>query len=250
MDLSIIIVNWNSKEYLNQCIASIFSQTPDIEFEIVVIDNASYDGCEKILHQNYPQVKFIQSHKNKGFAKANNEAFCVTKGQNLLFLNPDTELNGTAIQNLQYQLRNLPVWRQRGKHGPPRPEAEHDGSRGLARLRQDEQGRFRQYEQVRHELDLGPDPRDSQAASARVHGPCTRHGQPRLHVQVLRQGHCVALLQEAPNRGGQHSEGPFQLDAARRIPQLQPTTLCGEQGDEATQRLRRLTTASSSTRRT
>ena len=108
MDLSIIIVNWNSKEYLRKCIASILAETHGIEFEIVVIDNASFDGCDEMLRQCYPQVRFIQSDRNLGFAKANNVAFKESSGQNLLFLNPDTEIEGVAIETLYINCALLP----------------------------------------------------------------------------------------------------------------------------------------------
>ena len=71
VDLSIIIVNWNSKDHLRKCINSILSETHGIEFEIVVLDNASFDGCNEMLRRNFPQVRFIQSEGNLGFAKAN-----------------------------------------------------------------------------------------------------------------------------------------------------------------------------------
>jgi GT2 family glycosyltransferase len=108
MDLSIIIVNWNSKEYLGKCIASILAETHDIEFEIVVIDNASFDGSDEMLRQYYPQVRFLQSERNVGFAKANNAAFHESWGRHVLFLNPDTELAGPALNILLDSLRRLP----------------------------------------------------------------------------------------------------------------------------------------------
>jgi len=108
MDLSIIIVNWNSRDYLQKCIASILAVIHGIKFEIVVIDSASFDGCDEMLRQCYPQVRFIQSDQNLGFAKANNEGFKVSRGRNLLFLNPDTELKGDAVQALLRPLESLP----------------------------------------------------------------------------------------------------------------------------------------------
>lgn len=106
-DLSIIIVNWNSKDYLRYCIATILSTTQGINFEIVVIDSASFDGCGEMLRQCYPDVRFIQSNRNIGFAMSNNEAFKVSHGRNLLFLNPDTELEEDAIHKLFHQLESL-----------------------------------------------------------------------------------------------------------------------------------------------
>ncbi len=108
MDLSVIIVNWNSKDYLLKSVASIEAETKGIEFEIVVIDSGSFDGCEKILRKCHPQIHFIQSIRNVGFAIANNEAFKMSRGRNLLFLNPDTEIEGTAIEVLNHYLDVLP----------------------------------------------------------------------------------------------------------------------------------------------
>lgn len=108
MDLSIIIVNWNSKDYLQKCIASILAWTSDIKYEIVVIDSASFDGVDKMLKQCYPQVRFIQSDRNIGFAKANNTAFKVSSGSHTLFLNPDTELVSPAVNILFDHMHTLP----------------------------------------------------------------------------------------------------------------------------------------------
>ncbi len=107
MDLSIIIVNWNSKDYLKRCIRSVLDSTQGIEYEIVVIDSGSFDGCGEMLKQEYPQVRFVQSEKNIGFAGANNAAFKVSNGRNLLFLNPDTEIEGLAIGALYCELTTL-----------------------------------------------------------------------------------------------------------------------------------------------
>lgn len=108
MDLSIIIVNWNSKDYLRKCIASVLAETRGLEFEVIVIDSASFDGCDQMLKEQFPQVRFIQSEKNVGFAKANNMAFRTSKGDCVLFLNPDTELVGPAINVLYAGLRAMP----------------------------------------------------------------------------------------------------------------------------------------------
>lgn len=107
MELSIIIVNWNSKDYLQQCIASILHSKSEIKFEIVVIDGGSFDGSGEMLRQCYPQVKFIQSDKNLGFAKANNVAFKASSGRLVLFLNPDTKVVVPAIDILFDQMQKL-----------------------------------------------------------------------------------------------------------------------------------------------
>lgn len=104
MDLSIIIVNWNSAKYIRGCLDSIYKNVKGISLEIIVIDNASYDECKRILKSEYPKVKFIQSKQNLGFAGANNLGFKNSTGKVLLFLNPDTEIIGTSIKNIYKKL--------------------------------------------------------------------------------------------------------------------------------------------------
>lgn len=108
VELSIIIVNWNSKAFLRRCLASIESRTGDIAYEIIVIDSGSFDGCGEMLSEHHPHVRFIQSDSNIGFARANNAAFCASVGKHVLFLNPDTELVGSAIEVLMAHLHTLP----------------------------------------------------------------------------------------------------------------------------------------------
>lgn len=105
MDLSIIIVNWNSNGYLRKCVASILAETRGLEFEIIIIDSASFDGSEEMVRREYPQVKFIQSEENLGFSKSNNLAFRSATGEFVLFLNPDTEVVGSAIAALCQALK-------------------------------------------------------------------------------------------------------------------------------------------------
>jgi GT2 family glycosyltransferase len=108
MDLSIIVVNWHSRDHLQRCIASVLAYTRDIDFEIIVIDSASFDGCDHMVAAHYPDVHFVQSATNCGFAKANNHAFRKSIGNCVLFLNPDTELLGPAINILYSNLNSLP----------------------------------------------------------------------------------------------------------------------------------------------
>ena len=104
MELSIIIVNWNSKDYLRKCLQSIYLGKVEISFEIVVVDGGSYDGCGEMLEIEFPSVLFIQSEKNIGFAKANNLGYERSRGDCLLFLNPDTEVTASSIQTLHRAL--------------------------------------------------------------------------------------------------------------------------------------------------
>lgn len=107
-DVSIIIVNWNSREFLAQCLRTIFATPRDLEIEVIVIDNASYDGSEQLVREGFPTVRFIQGEKNLGFARANNVAARLATARNLLFLNPDTEIVGPAIERMVRFLETSP----------------------------------------------------------------------------------------------------------------------------------------------
>lgn len=108
MDLSIIIVNWNSAKFLRDCLGSIYSQVHDVEFEVIIVDNASFDGSAELVDHEFPSAIFLQSQENLGFGKANNLGFMRSSGDLLLFLNPDTEIQGAAIQTMAGHLRSVP----------------------------------------------------------------------------------------------------------------------------------------------
>jgi len=108
MDLSIIIINWNSKAYLRECLKSLAGSANILECEILVIDNASYDGSALMVATEFPRVTFIQSDRNLGFSGGNNRAARQAKGDFLLFLNPDTVGEGDALVKLVQTLRRLP----------------------------------------------------------------------------------------------------------------------------------------------
>ncbi len=90
MKLSIIIVSWNVKQYLEQCLQSLYKYY-NFDFEVIVVDNASTDNTVEFLRTNFPAVKLIVNSANQGFARANNQGAALAQGENLLFLNPDTE---------------------------------------------------------------------------------------------------------------------------------------------------------------
>ena len=108
MDLSIIVVNWHSTEYVRACLASIFSTISGLKLEVLVIDSGSADGCGEMIAREFPAVTFIESKDNLGFPKANNLAYACAKGEVILFLNPDTELRGDAVLRLWQTLRDQP----------------------------------------------------------------------------------------------------------------------------------------------
>jgi hypothetical protein len=89
-ELSIIVVNYNTKEFLKNCLKSVFQKMKDIRFEIWVIDNASTDGSLEMLREEFPKVKIITNKENIGFARANNQAIKKARGRYVFLLNPDT----------------------------------------------------------------------------------------------------------------------------------------------------------------
>jgi len=90
MDLSIIIVNWNTSDLLRQCLNSIYGNSPLDAFEIIVVDNGSRDGSLAMLEENFPSVILIRNDQNQGFARANNQGLSIAKGRYLMLLNSDT----------------------------------------------------------------------------------------------------------------------------------------------------------------
>lgn len=107
-DLSIIIVNWNSTAYLLKCLESIHAQTHVKSLEVIVVDNASPNGDVGIVRQHYPDVVIIESPQNLGFARANNLGFRSSKGQYVVFLNPDTVLINPAFDLMLGEAASLP----------------------------------------------------------------------------------------------------------------------------------------------
>jgi GT2 family glycosyltransferase len=102
MVLSIIIVNWNTKDLLLQCLESVYQTIEGIETEVFVVDNGSMDGSGSIFAsgERFPEVKFIGNEMNLGFARANNQALRKAKGKYVLLLNPDTQVKEEAIYRL------------------------------------------------------------------------------------------------------------------------------------------------------
>ena len=100
MDLSIIIVNYNVKEFLQNLIHSVEKATGNIKYEIIVVDNASDDGSVDFLKEKFPGVRLIANKKNLGFSRANNQGLAVAKGKYLLLLNPDTLIREDTFQKM------------------------------------------------------------------------------------------------------------------------------------------------------
>ena len=90
MQISVIIVSFNAKYFLEQCMHSVLKAAHSLKHEIIIIDNASSDGTRELIENRFPAVRFIANSENIGFSKANNQALRIATGKYILFLNPDT----------------------------------------------------------------------------------------------------------------------------------------------------------------
>lgn len=97
IDVSIILVNWNTRQILQDCLAFIYAQTQGLKFEVFVVDNASSDGSAEMVKDLFPEVNLIANSQNRGFAAANNQAISMAAGQYILLLNSDTLILDNAI---------------------------------------------------------------------------------------------------------------------------------------------------------
>ncbi len=96
IDVSIIIVNWNTRELLRKCIQSIFDKTERCRYEIIVVDNGSSDGSVEMVREIFPEVRLIANPENIGFSRANNKGIEESSGSYIMMLNSDTELRNDA----------------------------------------------------------------------------------------------------------------------------------------------------------
>lgn len=98
MDVSIIIVNYKTKDLIKNCINSIYKHTKDVDFEIIVSDNGSVDGSVEMIKSEFPNVILIENNANLGFGAANNRGLKIAKGKYIFYLNSDTILLNNAIK--------------------------------------------------------------------------------------------------------------------------------------------------------
>lgn len=107
MDLSIVIVSWRVRDLLSQCLKSIYENTEGLDLEVFVVDNDSQDGTADLVRYKFPQVHLIANKFNQGFAKANNQALRLARGNYVLLLNPDTQiLPGNFKSMLKFMEQN------------------------------------------------------------------------------------------------------------------------------------------------
>jgi GT2 family glycosyltransferase len=98
--ISIIVVNWNRKEYLKECVGSIKNETKEIAYEIIVVDNNSNDGSKIWLQKNHPEVLLIKNEKNYSFSKANNIGIKKSNGDYIILLNNDTFIEKNVFKDM------------------------------------------------------------------------------------------------------------------------------------------------------
>jgi len=110
VNLSIVIVNWNTRSLLRACLRSLEAagDLAGIEHEILVIDNASADGSAEMTRQEFPRVTLIANESNLGYAAATNQGFAAARGESILLLNPDTEVPPGALRVLMETLAAHP----------------------------------------------------------------------------------------------------------------------------------------------
>ena len=108
MKLSIVIVNYNVKYFLEQCLYSVRAAITGLDAEVWVVDNHSTDGSIEYLRPRFPKVNFIENQDNPGFAKANNQAIRMSSGEYVLLLNPDTVVGEESLRSLCYFMDEHP----------------------------------------------------------------------------------------------------------------------------------------------
>ena len=110
MKLSVVIVSYNVKYYLEQCLRSLRKACCGVEVEVWVVDNASTDGTVGYLRPRFPEVKWIENAENMGFSRANNMAILQAAGEYVLLLNPDTIVGETVLTGCLRFLEEHPDW--------------------------------------------------------------------------------------------------------------------------------------------
>lgn len=100
MELSIIIVSWNTKDLLRDCLHSVYEEIRGLEAEVFVVDNNSPDQSALMVGEEFPWVKLLANKSNRGFAAANNQAFILAAGRKILLLNPDTKVRPNSLKAL------------------------------------------------------------------------------------------------------------------------------------------------------
>src|SRR5262245_5094057 len=110
-DLSILVVSWNTRDLLRDCLRSALQSVDGMRAETIVVDNASSDGSADMVRAEFgadARVRLVANPGNEGFARGNNQAYALSHGDFLLVLNPDIVLNRAAVRGLIDHLRGDP----------------------------------------------------------------------------------------------------------------------------------------------
>ncbi|MBZ0275463.1 MAG: glycosyltransferase family 2 protein [Anaerolineae bacterium] len=97
VDVSILVVNWNTRDLLARCLRAIQDTVKQVAYEVIVVDNHSNDGSQEMVKRDFPQVRLIENQENVGFARANNQAMEAAHGRYMLLLNSDAFLGEGAL---------------------------------------------------------------------------------------------------------------------------------------------------------
>jgi|SRR5687767_14797381 len=108
VEVSILLVTYRCREAARACLASIAETTSGVDYEVVLVDNASGDGTVEMVSAEFPSVRLVASDENLGFAAGVNRAAAEASGDHLLLLNPDTVVHESAVQNLLTFARGHP----------------------------------------------------------------------------------------------------------------------------------------------
>jgi len=108
MELSVVIVNTQTRDLVLTCLRHLMPELGDLDHEVFVVDNASTDGSVEAIRREFPAAKVIANRENRGFARANNQALRLAGGDQILLLNPDTEIQPGALAILRRALGTLP----------------------------------------------------------------------------------------------------------------------------------------------
>ena len=104
--VSIVIITWNSEEFIEKCLKSLFDTKGSIDLEVIVVDNASQDTTTKIIERFKPEVRLISNQTNSGYAEGNNQGIEISQGDYILLLNPDVELKENCLKLMLDFLEN------------------------------------------------------------------------------------------------------------------------------------------------
>lgn len=103
LELSILVVSWNTRDLLRECLRAAIAAASELAFEVIVVDNASGDESAAMVRHEFaaePRVRLIANARNENFARGNNQAYAASSGSHLLVMNPDVVLNGAALRGM------------------------------------------------------------------------------------------------------------------------------------------------------